>query len=219
MRTRVHLVIRVVVVDDEAIVRAGLSLILGATEDIEVVAACDGVDAVQEVRRHRPDVVLLDLRMPRVDGLSVLRHLAGWARPPAVAMLTTFDTSEYIAQALGLGAAGFLLKDTKPEQLVHAVRVLAAGGKILSPTVTEAVIGGYLRAGTRPVTQPGVGDLTQREREVLGLIGLGLSNAQISRRLHLSTSTVKDYVSIVLAKLGVDNRTKAALIARDAGLV
>ncbi len=210
--------IRVVVVDDEAIVRTGLSLILGASEDVEVVAACDGVDAVQQVQRHRPDVVLLDLRMPRVDGLSVLRQLAAWERRPAVAMLTTFDTSEYIADALGLGAAGFLLKDTEPAQLVHAVRVLAAGGKILSPTVTDAVIGGYLRSGACPAT-PGLDDLTRREREVLELVGLGLSNAQISRRLRLSPSTVKDYVSIVLAKLGVDNRTKAAVIARDAGLV
>lgn len=210
--------IRVVVVDDEAIVRTGLSLILGAHEDIEVVAACDGVDAVQQVQRHRPDVVLLDLRMPHVDGLTVLRRLASGTRRPAVAMLTTFDTSEYIAEALGLGAAGFLLKDTKPEQLVHAVRVLAAGGKVLSPTVTDAVIDGYLRAGGHHTNPPGVADLTQREREVLGLIGLGLSNAQISRRLHLSTSTVKDYVSTVLAKLGVDNRTQAAVIARDAGL-
>ena len=210
--------IRVVVVDDEAIVRTGLSLILGASEDVEVVAACDGVDAVQQVQRHRPDVVLLDLRMPRVDGLSVLRQLAAWERRPAVAMLTTFDTSEYIADALGLGAAGFLLKDTEPAQLVHAVRVLAAGGKILSPTVTDAVIGGYLRAGGHPAI-PGLEDLTRREREVLELVGLGLSNAQISRRLRLSPSTVKDYVSVVLAKLGVDNRTKAAVIARDAGLV
>lgn len=210
--------IHVVVVDDEAIVRTGLSLILGASEDIEVVAACDGIEAVQQVHRHHPDVVLLDLRMPVVDGLTVLRQLAVLARPPAVAMLTTFDTSEYIAEALRLGAAGFLLKDTRPEQLVHAVRVLAGGGKVLSPSVTEAVIGGYLRADGNRASQYGIADLTPREREVLGLIGLGLSNAQISRRLYLSTSTVKDYVSTVLAKLGVDNRTQAAVIARDAGI-
>ncbi|WP_205739673.1 response regulator transcription factor [Georgenia sp. SYP-B2076] len=211
--------IRAMIVDDEALVRSGLSLILGSAADIEVVAACDGVHAVEEVQRHRPDVVLLDLRMPEVDGLTVLRELARRPGPPAVAMLTTFDTNDYVAQALGAGAAGFLLKDTEPEQLVHAVRVLAGGGKILSPGVTEAVIGGYLGSGAQPGPRARIATMTPRERDVLALIGEGLSNADIGRRLYLSTATVKDHVSAVLAKLAVTNRVQAAVIARDAGIV
>jgi DNA-binding NarL/FixJ family response regulator len=212
-------VIRAMIVDDEALVRSGLGLILGSAADIEVVAACDGVHAVEEVQRHRPDVVLLDLRMPGVDGLTVLRELARWPHPPAVAMLTTFDTNDYVAQALSSGAAGFLLKDTEPEQLMHAVRVLAGGGKILSPGVTEAVIGGYLGSGARPGLGARISTMTPRERDVLALIGEGLSNADIGRRLYLSTATVKDHVSAVLAKLAVTNRVQAAVIARDAGIM
>ena len=211
--------IRAMIVDDEALVRSGFRLILSSAADIEVVATCDGVHAIEEIQRHRPDVVLLDLRMPAVDGLTVLRELAGWASRPAVAMLTTFDTNDYIAQALSAGAAGFLLKDTEPEQLVHAVRVLADGGKILSPKVTGAVIGGYLGGGAQPEVQARIQAMTPRERDVLALLGRGLSNAEIGRELYLSTATVKDYVSAVLAKLGVTNRVQAAVIARDAGIV
>lgn len=212
-------VIRVVVVDDEALVRSGLRLILGSAQDIEVVAACEGVQAVEQVYRHRPDVVLLDLRMPRVDGLAVLRELSRRPGAPAVAVLTTFDTDEFIAQALRLGAAGFLLKDTEPEQLIRAVRVLATGGSVLSPTVTRTVIGGYLGAGVQPELVAQIAAMTARERDVLALMGEGLSNADIGHRLHLSTATVKDYVSAVLTKLAVSNRVQAAVIARQAGLV
>lgn len=211
--------IRVVVVDDEALVRSGLRLILGSAQDIEVVAACEGVQAVEQVYRHRPDVVLLDLRMPRVDGLAVLRELSRRPGAPAVAVLTTFDTDEFIAQALRLGAAGFLLKDTEPEQLIRAVRVLATGGSVLSPTVTRTVIGGYLGAGVQPELVAQIAAMTARERDVLALMGEGLSNADIGHRLHLSTATVKDYVSAVLTKLAVSNRVQAAVIARQAGLV
>ena len=211
--------IRVVVVDDEALVRSGLSLILGSAEDIEVVAACEGVQAVEQVSRHRPDVLLLDLRMPRVDGLAVLRELGRRPGAPAVAMLTTFDTDEFIAQALSLGAAGFLLKDTEPEQLLRAVRVLATGGSVLSPTVTRTVIGGYLGAAARPEVVARIAAMTERERDVLALVGQGLSNADIGHRLHLSTATVKDYVSAVLTKLAVSNRVQAAVLARQAGFV
>lgn len=211
--------IRVVVVDDEALVRSGLSLILGSAEDIEVVAACEGVQAVEQVSRHRPDVLLLDLRMPRVDGLAVLRELGRRPGAPAVAMLTTFDTDEFIAQALSLGAAGFLLKDTEPEQLLRAVRVLATGGSVLSPTVTRTVIGGYLGAAAQPEVVARIAAMTERERDVLALVGQGLSNADIGHRLHLSTATVKDYVSAVLTKLAVSNRVQAAVLARQAGFV
>ncbi len=211
--------VRVVVVDDEALVRSGLRLILESAEDIEVVAACEGVQAVEQVDRHRPDVVLLDLRMPRIDGLAVLRELGRRPGAPAVAMLTTFDTDEFIAQALSLGATGFLLKDTEPEQLIHAVRVLATGGSVLSPTVTRMVIGGYLGAGTQPELVAQSAAMTVRERDVLALLGQGLSNADIGYRLHLSAATVKDYVSAVLTKLAVSNRVQAAVVARQAGLV
>ena len=210
---------RVMIVDDEALVRSGLQLILGSANDIEVVATCDGVQAIEEARRHRPDVILLDLRMPHVDGLAVMRQLARWPDRPAVAMLTTFDSDKFIAQALSLGAAGFLLKDTEPEQLIHAVRILAAGGSVLSPTVTRTVIGGYLEGSPPPAHVGRIEAMSQRERDVLGLLGQGLSNAEIGRRLHLSTATVKDYVSAVLARLDVTNRVQAAVVAREAGVV
>ncbi|MGC5077787.1 response regulator [Agrococcus sp. DT81.2] len=210
--------IRVMVIDDEALVRSGFQLILAAAADIEVVSTCDGVRGIEQIQRYRPDVVLLDLRMPQVDGLTILRELSGWAHAPAVAMLTTFDTGEHISQALSLGAAGFLLKDTEPDHLVQAVRVMAAGGKVLSPKVTDTVITGYLTRSSDAPVPAGIDTMTPRERDVLALVGQGLGNAEIARRLHLSPSTVKDHVSAVLTKLAVTNRVQAAIIARDAGL-
>lgn len=211
--------VRVMVVDDEALVRSGLRMILGSAADIEVVATCEGSRAIDEARSHQPDVVLLDIRMPDVNGLTVLRELNGWPRRPVVAMLTTFDADEFLAEALHSGAAGFLLKDTEPEQLVQAVRVLARGGSVLSPTVARTVIAGYLDGTARPARDVRLEGMSTREREVLGLLGLGLSNAEIGRRLYLSPATVKDYVSAVLAKLAVTNRVQAAVIAREAGLL
>jgi DNA-binding NarL/FixJ family response regulator len=211
--------VRVVVIDDEALVRSGLQMILGSAPGIEVVATCDGRRAIEETRRHQPDVVLLDIRMPEVDGLTVLRELNRWPEPPAVAMLTTFDADEFVAEALRAGAAGFLLKDTEPDQLVQAVRALAAGGSVLSPAVARTVIAGYVDVSARPARESRLEDMSRREREVLGLLGLGLSNAEIGTRLHLSTATVKDYVSAVLAKLDVTNRVQAAVIAQEAGLL
>ncbi|WP_324277018.1 response regulator transcription factor [Blastococcus brunescens] len=207
------------VVDDEALVRSGLRMILGSAADIEVVATCDGPEAVQEIRRHRPNVVLLDVRMPEVDGLAVLREVVDWPDPPVVAMLTTFHSDEFVAEALGAGAAGFLLKDTEPAQLIAAVRALAGGGGVLSPEVTRTVIEGYRGRTGHPARVPRVEAMSPREREVLGLVGLGLSNAEIGRRLYLSTATVKDYVSAVLAGLGVANRVQAAVVAQEAGIV
>jgi DNA-binding NarL/FixJ family response regulator len=210
--------VRVMVVDDEALVRSGLELILGSADDVEVVATSDGVHAVEEARRTRPDVMLLDVRMPQVDGLAVLRELAAWPARPKVAMLTTFDSDEFITQALSGGAAGFLLKDTEPDQLLTAVRTLAAGGSVLSPAVTRTVINGYLDGSARPADVARIKAMSQREREVLRLIGLGLSNADIGRRMHLSTATVKDYVSAVLLRLGVANRVQAAIVAHEVGV-
>ncbi|AXI81436.1 DNA-binding response regulator [Peterkaempfera bronchialis] len=207
-------------VDDEVLVRSGLGLIVGSAPDIEVVDTCSGTGAEQSVRAHRPQVVLLDIRMPDLDGLTVLRRLRALPDPPAVSMLTTFDTDEYIGTALRAGAAGFLLKDTAPDQLVHAVRVLAGGGNILSPAVTATVIGGYVGGGepdAEAVAQ--VRCMTTRELDVLALLGEGLSNAEIADRLFLGTGTVKDHISAILGKLGATNRVQAAVIAHRAGLV
>ncbi|WNF28056.1 response regulator transcription factor [Streptomyces sp. C11-1] len=209
--------IRVAVVDDEQLVRSGLNLILGAASDIEVVACCDGVEAVDRVRNGRPDVLLLDIRMPEVDGLTVLRRVAALPSAPAVAMLTTFDAGEYVGDALRAGAAGLLMKNTAPEQLVQAVRVLASGGRILAPEATGVVIEGYLSAA-RGAPDSTVA-LTDRERQVLALVGAGLSNREIARELRLSHGTVKDHVSSVLCKLGGVNRVQAAVIADRAGLL
>ncbi|MCB5911174.1 response regulator [Streptomyces pinistramenti] len=211
--------IRVAVVDDERLVRSGLRMILGTAPDIEMVADCSGADAVGTVRSSGADVVLLDIRMPDVDGLTVLRRLRAADAPPAVAMLTTFDAQEYLTAALREGAAGFLLKDSDPEQLVRAVRTLAAGGSVLDPGVTRAVIGGYLTAEDQAAAAQAVRGLTPRESEVLALLGEGLGNAQIADRIGLASSTVKDHVRALLAKLGGINRIQAAIVADRAGLV
>lgn len=211
--------IRAIVVDDEELVRSGFRLVLQAAGDIEVVATATGAQAVREVSLLRPDVVLLDIRMPDVDGLTILRQVRGLKNPPVVAMLTTFDSDEYIATALRSGAAGFILKDTGPEQLAQLVRTLAAGGVVLSPKVTQTVVDGYLGAGAGSAAASQVDQLTERERAVLVLIAEGLSNAEIGARIHLSVGTVKDHVSAILTKLGVGSRVQAALLAQRAGLL
>lgn len=211
--------IRVVIVDDEALVRSGFKLILQAAGDIEVVATEMGARAVRTVAMHRPDVVLLDIRMPDVDGLTVLRQLRALKSPPVVAMLTTFDSDEYIATALRSGAAGFILKDTGPEQLAQLVRTLAHGGVVLSPQVSQTVISGYAGTGVGSSAAEQVSQLTDRERAVLILIAEGLSNADIGRRLHISMGTVKDGISAIFTKLSVGSRVQAALVAERAGLL
>jgi DNA-binding NarL/FixJ family response regulator len=211
--------IRVVVVDDEELVRSGFRLILQAAGDIDVVATATGAQAVREVSLHKPDVVLLDIRMPDVDGLTILRQLQGLKPPPVVAMLTTFDSDEYIATALRSGAAGFILKDTGPEQLAQMVRTLAAGGVVLSSKVTRTVVDGYLGSAADSAAATQVGQLTERERAVLVLIAEGLSNTDIGARIHVSVGTVKDHVSAILTKLRVGSRVQAALVAERAGLL
>jgi DNA-binding NarL/FixJ family response regulator len=211
--------IRVVVVDDEALVRSGFQLILNLAPDIEVVATADGEQALGVITQHRPDVVLLDIRMPGMDGLSILAELRSMPQRPVVAVLTTFDSDEYIAAALRLGAAGFLLKDTDPEQLCHFVRTLRGGGVVLSPTVSGTVVDGYLGGGADHAGQTRVGTLSDREREVLRLMADGLSNTEIGARMYLSVGTVKDHVSAILGKLAVENRVQASLLAQRAGLL
>ncbi|MBB1255857.1 response regulator [Streptomyces alkaliterrae] len=216
--------IRVVVVDDEELVRSGVRLILGSAPGIEVVAECAGAQAVSTVQQTRPDVLLLDIRMPHTDGLAVLREIrtradAGDGHWPAVCMLTTFDADDYLSAALHLGAAGYLLKDADPARLIETVRVLADGGSTLDPAVTPTVIGGYLhRSGDAPEAVRAVAALTPREREVLALLAEGLSNALIADRLGLAHGTVKDHVSALLGKLGGLNRVQAAVLADRAGL-
>ena len=211
--------IRVVVVDDEVLVRSGFQLILNLAPDIEVVATADGPRALDVIALHHPDVVLLDIRMPGKDGLSILHELRAAPERPVVAMLTTFDSDEYIATALRNGAAGFLLKDTDPEQLPQLVRTLHGGGVVLSPTVSSTVVDRYLSAGADQAGRVLVGLLTHREREVLVLLADGLPNAEIGGRLFLSVGTVKDHVSAILAKFDVGTRVQASLLAQRAGLL
>jgi DNA-binding NarL/FixJ family response regulator len=214
-------VIPVLVVDDEPMVCAHLRTILGSAGDIEVVAqAADGAEAVEAVVRHRPRVVLMDLRMPGVDGLTAIGRIAKLPDPPAVVALTTFDADTYVIRALRAGAAGFLVKSTPPEDLIGLVRVAADGHTVLSPSAARRLVAlsadGRERADDARRRTAG---LTERERDVLACLGEGLSNADIAARLHLAEATVKSYVSRMLVKLGCTNRTQAGLLAHEAGLV
>ncbi|MGV2922158.1 response regulator [Streptomyces alfalfae] len=195
-------------------------MILNASDGIRVVATAEGAQAADVIRREMPDVVLLDIRIPDVDGLTVLRRIQALPEPPHVAMLTTFDTDEYILTALRSGAAGFLLKDTEPEQLAQLVRTLAAGGVVMSPKASRALLRGHPGAGApQDADVARVGLLSEREHDVLVLVAEGLSNADIGTRIHLSAGTVKDHVSSILTKLRVSSRVQAALLAERAGLL
>lgn len=213
--------IKILLADDEDLVRSGLRTILSSADDIEVVAETDdGLYVADLARQHRPNVVLLDIRMRTADGLSALRRLRALPDPPAVAMLTTFDVDEYVQEALRIGANGFLLKDTEPDQLIKAVRDLARGGAVLDPKVAARVLS-TVADGER-AAEPArrlLAALSEREREVVTLIGQGLSNAEIGSELHLSEATVKGYVSAVLGKIGAVNRVQAALVAYRGGLI
>ncbi|MEV4944427.1 response regulator transcription factor [Streptomyces sp. NPDC053755] len=214
--------IRVVIADDEPLIRAGIRMILTSDPEIEVVAeAADGRAAVDEARAHAADVVLLDIQMPVLDGLLALPELRRTAPSARVIVLTTFGERENVLRALEHGGAGFLLKDTAPAELIRAVRAAAAGDAYLSPAATRHVVERLAsgREAARAEEARGrVAALSERERDVLALLGEGLSNADAGRRLHMSEATVKTYVSRILAKLGCENRVQAALLARDAGL-
>ncbi|MCP2326778.1 DNA-binding NarL/FixJ family response regulator [Hamadaea flava] len=211
--------IRVVIADDQELVRAGFAMILSAQPDIEVVAeAPDGAAAVQAVAEHAPDVALLDIRMPLLDGIEAARRICA-ASATRVIMLTTFNSDEYVYDALRAGASGFLLKDVRRDDLVHAVRVVVAGQSLLAPAVTRTLIDDVLRRGvSRPV--PGLVDrLTERERETLVQLGRGLSNAEIAAAMFVSEHTVKTHVSNVLSKLGLRDRVQAVIAAYESGLI
>jgi DNA-binding NarL/FixJ family response regulator len=207
--------IRVLVVDDERMVCAHLRTILEAAGINVIGEAYDGAEAVEAVVRLQPDVMLIDLRMPGVDGLAAIEHIATLPAPPRMVALTTFDLDEYVVRALRAGAAGFLIKSTSPEDLVQLVRVAAAGHTVLSP---EAALRLVSNTSDRYRARGILESLTDREQEVLEGLAAGHSNLQIARRLHLSEATVKGYVSRLMVKLDCDNRTAVALLAQEAGL-
>jgi DNA-binding NarL/FixJ family response regulator len=217
-------VIRVVLADDQALLRAGIRALLDAEDDIEVVGeAADGREAVEVVRATAPDVVLMDIRMPGTDGLEATRQITSDERLAAtrVVVLTTFDLDEYVFEAVRIGASGFLVKDTAPAELLRGVRAVAAGDALLSPGVTRRLIGEFATR-SRPSSVPAgrrLEELTQREREVVALVGLGLSNDEIADRLVLSPATAKTHVSRAMVKLQVRDRAQLVVLAYESGLV
>jgi len=218
--------VRIVVVDDQEVVRAGFAALLGTQADFTVVGtAADGAEALQICGDRHPDVVLMDVRMPTMDGVEATARLTTGDGPvPRVVILTTFDLDEHVYDALSAGASGFLLKDVTAERLFDAVRVVAAGGALLAPTVTRRLIAEFARQRPRPAPEPSRGDaligaLTPREVEVLRLVAEGLTNAEIAGRLFLGEETVKTHVSRMLRKLGLRDRTQAVIAAYESGLV
>ncbi|MFD8342224.1 response regulator [[Kitasatospora] papulosa] len=213
--------IRTMIVDDDALVRLGLADLLSSSEGIEVVAqAADGLQAIEQATAHRVDVALVDVRMPRMDGITATKRLRQLPFPPKIITLTTFDLDEYVYNALAAGADGFLLKDTDPAEILRAVHVVAAGSAMLHPTAARHLLDRY-HATNRPqavAARGRVEALTPRERDVLGLLAQGDTNADIANQLNMRESTVKTHVSRILAALDVTNRVQAALLARDAGL-
>jgi DNA-binding NarL/FixJ family response regulator len=215
--------IRVLVADDQVLVRSGFTMLLDLEDDITVVGeAANGAEAVTLARAHRPDVVLMDIRMPVLDGIKATREIA---RTPGlervrVLILTTYDTDEYVFEALDSGASGFLLKDSGPAELLHAVRVVAAGDALLAPRITRRLIGQFTAARTaQHVADDRLGVLTQREREVLTLVGQGLSNEEIAEQLTLSPATARTHVSRAMVKLGARDRAQLVVVAYQTGLV
>ncbi|GAA3168542.1 response regulator transcription factor [Planomonospora alba] len=212
--------IKVLVADDEALVRTGLRAILEAAGDIEVIAeARNGSEAVTEAARYRPHVVLMDVRMPVMDGVTALREINRSPQPPKTVMLTTFDRDEYVYGALRAGAAGFLLKDTAPRDLIAAVRAVTQGNAVLAPTVTKRVLDVFAGQETpdSAAARKRLSRLTERERHIARAVARGLSNAEIARELGMTETSVKAHVSRSLAKLGLANRVQIALLVRDAG--
>ena len=215
-------VIRVLLADDQILVRAGFRALLAAQPDIDVVAeAADGEQALKAVREHRPDVVLMDIRMPLLDGLAATRRIT---EDPTLAevkvvMLTTFELDEYVFEAIRGGASGFLVKDTEPEELLRAVRAVVDGDALLSPGVTRRLIAEFAARSKEPAPASVLAELTEREREVMALVGIGLSNEEIARRLVVSPLTAKTHVSRTMVKLGARDRAQLVVLAYESGLV
>ena len=211
--------IRVLVADDQSLVRAGFRMLLTGEEGIEVVAeAANGLEAVEKAARFDPTVVLMDIRMPELDGLEATRRILAADRDARILILTTFDLDEYVYEALRAGASGFVLKDDPPEQLLAAIRTVAAGDALLSPAITKRVISEFTRM-PRPSPPAAIAELSEREREVFRLIARGLSNAEIGSELHISETTVKTHVTHILSKLDLRDRVQAVVLAYQTGLV
>jgi DNA-binding NarL/FixJ family response regulator len=208
----------VLVVDDQDLVRAGLCTVLERQERIEVLGdAADGRAAIEQARELRPDVVLMDIRMPGMDGIAATREITGGPSPPRVLVLTTFDLDQYVYEALRAGASGFLLKDTQPHRLADAIRTVATGDALLAPQITRRLVDRF--TAPRPEAPPELGELTEREAEVLRMVARGLSNAEIGEELVLSLPTVKTHVGRILGKLGLRDRVQAVVLAYESGLV
>jgi DNA-binding NarL/FixJ family response regulator len=211
--------IRVLVADDQSMVRAGFRMLLAGEEDIEVVAeATNGLEAVDKAARFDPAVILMDIRMPELDGLQATRRILATDDTARILILTTFDLDEYVYEALRAGASGFVLKDDSPEQLIAAIRTVAAGEALLSPTITKRVIQKFARL-PRPAPPKELDDLTERELEVFRMLARGLSNAEIAQELYISDTTVKTHITHILQKLGLRDRVQAVVLAYQAGLV
>jgi DNA-binding NarL/FixJ family response regulator len=214
--------VRVLLCDDQALVRSGFRMVLEARDDMEVVGEAEnGADAVRLAAHCRPDVILMDVRMPVMDGVEATRRLAGSGTSARIVILTTFDSDEYVYEALRAGASGFLLKDVQPAQLVDAVRVVARGEALLAPTVTRRLLDRFAHTlpDSTPTAPAPLAELTERELEVLTLLASGLSNAELAERLFVSETTVKTHVSSILRKLGLRDRVQAVVLAYHAGLV
>jgi len=210
--------IRVLVADDQSMVRAGFRMLLAREQDIEVVAeASNGLEAAELAGRLRPAVVLMDIRMPRLDGIQATRRILAADHAARILILTTFDLDEYIYEALRAGASGFVLKDDPPEQLIAAIRTIAAGDALLSPAITKRVIRQFTRISRRAPPEE-LGELTAREREILRLIASGLSNGEIAQQLYISDTTVKTHVTHILQKLNLRDRVQAVVLAHQTGL-
>jgi DNA-binding NarL/FixJ family response regulator len=210
--------IRVLVADDQSMVRAGFRMLLAGEQDIEVVAeASNGIEAVDKTARFHPTVVMMDIRMPELDGLEATRRILAADNSARILILTTFDLDEYVYEALGAGASGFVLKDDSPEQLIAAIHTVAAGEALLSPTITRRVIQKFARI-PRPAPPKELNDLSEREREVFRLITLGLSNGEIAQELYISDTTVKTHVTHILQKLNLRDRVQAVVLAYQTGI-